>query len=70
MPDVADVADGAITIAQMEAERRARGHSAPESHPDFDGVHCVECDDDIPRARLKLGKVRCVHCQGQKERSR
>ena len=45
--------------------RRALGKSGPESHPDFDGVHCVEpdCEIEIPTARLALGKVRCVDCQ-------
>lgn len=36
---------------------------APESHPDFDGEHCVDCDDKIHEVRLTMGKVRCVHCQ-------
>lgn len=44
--------------------------SAPEKHHDFDGVHCVDCDIEIPDGRLKLGKVRCVDCQSQLERSR
>ncbi len=36
---------------------------APEKHPDFDGEHCVDCEDEIPEVRLTMGKVRCVHCQ-------
>jgi RNA polymerase-binding transcription factor DksA len=36
---------------------------APEKHPDFDGQHCVDCDDEIPELRLSMGRVRCVHCQ-------
>ena len=42
--------------------------NAPESHPAFDGAHCVACDDPIPLARLKMGKVRCVKCQSIKEK--
>lgn len=36
---------------------------APESHPDFDGEHCVDCDEKIHEVRLTMGRVRCVHCQ-------
>lgn len=35
----------------------------PETHPDFDGVHCVECDQEIPAQRLAMLRVRCTHCQ-------
>ena len=37
--------------------------TAPETDPDFDGVHCIECAEGIPAARLKLGKIRCIECQ-------
>ncbi|MBK6906409.1 MAG: hypothetical protein IPH08_04580 [Rhodocyclaceae bacterium] len=47
----------------------ARRRSAPETHPDFDGTHCVRCDVAIPKARLHLGKVRCVDCQTVLERT-
>lgn len=43
----------------QEASRRA----APESDPDFDGVHCIDGGERIPDARLALGKMRCVECQ-------
>lgn len=33
-------------------------------------TECVDCDDDIPPARLALGKVRCVVCQGKLEKRR
>jgi len=68
MADHADVAQEVIETCTADAERRARGKSAPESHPDFDGEHCVDCELDIPPARLLLGKVRCVFCQGLLER--
>lgn len=51
-----------------EARRRVAKLSAPEHHPDFDGLHCIECDDDIPDGRLALGKIRCVYCQQLKEK--
>ena len=67
MPDLADNADPIVELWTADAERRARGKSAPESHPDFDGSHCVGCDEIIPLARLLLGKVRCVECQNDLE---
>lgn len=41
---------------------------APQKHPDFDGVHCLVCDDEIPPQRLAMGRIRCVHCQTRLER--
>jgi len=55
----ASLADGGIAAA-----RRA---NAPETHPDFDGVTCIDCGDDIPKARLDMGRIRCVRCQSEKE---
>ena len=63
MPDLADIASDRIEQHQADSERHARGKSGPESHPDFDGETCVTCGDDIPVARLVLGKTRCVSCQ-------
>lgn len=65
MADLIDVATASVEVCQAEAERRARGKSAPEFHPEFDGVHCVEpdCGVEIPPGRLALGKVRCIDCQ-------
>ena len=57
-------------LREMAAiQARARALAAPENHPDFDGQHCVDCDCAIPPGRLKLGKVRCVDCQGDLEKS-
>lgn len=44
----------------LAAIRRA---NAPQSHPDFDGVHCLDCDTEIPRERLAAGRIRCTDCQ-------
>lgn len=63
MSDIADVAGEAIEVAQAEARARALGKSGPETHPDFDGEHCVDCEVEIPVKRLELYKVRCVSCQ-------
>ena len=44
-----------------------RDRLKPESHPDFDGTHCVECEEEIHPDRLKSGRVYCTHCQTKRE---
>ena len=70
MADIADLAGEAIEACIEDAQRRALGRSAPETHPDFDGEHCIEpeCGVVIPTGRLALGRVRCVECQHLIER--
>ena len=72
MSDLADNAAPTIEALQRAYELNARGKSGPESHPDFDGRHCVgeACGEEIPEARLKMGKVRCRDCQELKERGK
>lgn len=53
-----------ITNAAIAAAARA---NEPESHPDFDGENCLDCDNPIPPRRLEMGKIRCVHCQSKIE---
>lgn len=59
---------------RMEHEVRERAiqeasyRAAPQKHPCFDGLHCVQCDGEIPAGRLALGRVRCIHCQEYLER--
>jgi RNA polymerase-binding transcription factor DksA len=55
-------------MARASGEAAARKANAPQTHPDFDGEHCVECGDDMPRERLAIFKVRCVLCQTRLER--
>lgn len=47
---------------------RAAAAVAPESDPDFDGKHCLDCPTIIPKARRDLGRIRCVACQTIKEK--
>lgn len=68
MADDVDIAQGVNEFHQERSLAEVRAKVAPETHPDFDGKHCVECEDDIPPARLALGKVRCVQCQTDKEK--
>lgn len=70
MADVVDKAQSVVETCTEEAERRIRKQIGPETHPDFDGLHCVTCEETIPAGRLALGKVRCVYCQEDMEKGR
>lgn len=70
MADPVDIANDNVESFTAGAEARARGKSGPEHHPDFDGLHCVDCDEEIPRPRLDMGFVRCVPCKLVLERTR
>jgi RNA polymerase-binding transcription factor DksA len=68
-------ADALDRASQLEEQQRSarinetRQAAAPETHPDFDGIHCVAdgCGVVIPEARRALGKVRCIDCQQELE---
>lgn len=47
---------------------KARELSRPQSHPDFDGKHCLDCDEPIPEVRLKNGYILCVDCKTIQEK--
>lgn len=70
MADEADLAE--VNVQSRMEEYLAANAKAlrPETHPDFDGKHCVECDVGIPPERLAMGKVRCTHCQSTLEYKR
>ena len=69
MADLADIAAETVETCLADALRRQLGKSDVETHADFDGKNCVECEDSLPLIRLKLGRVRCVDCQSRKEKS-
>jgi RNA polymerase-binding transcription factor DksA len=69
--ELTDESDRASAIeAQFneDALEQARRKIAPETSPDFDGLHCIDCGEKIMAARLKLGKIRCIDCQTLKEK--
>lgn len=70
MADIADIANERAEQHLEKALAQQQARSGPESHPDFDGEHCIACDDEIPAARLALGKIRCVACQSRLEAQR
>lgn len=68
---IAELVDQA-QLQQQENEARAlskvRAALGPETHPDFDGKHCLDCGDTIPQKRRMMDKIRCVNCQDALER--
>ncbi len=65
--DENDRASNAEFAHNQDALERVRALAKPETDPDFDGCHCVECGEPIPKARLALSKVRGVTCQQRLE---
>lgn len=65
--DETDYAQHLQLMEQADISRRARELNRPQVHPDFDGEHCIECDIQIPPARLQAGRIRCVDCQEEVE---
>lgn len=70
MSDPNDEATEIETAARQLAIQQAQDKNKPQSHPDFDGESCLECGEEIPLARLKMGKIRCVYCQSASENKR
>jgi RNA polymerase-binding transcription factor DksA len=58
--DIASAIEMGFLAKALEAHK---AKVAPEKHPDFDGVTCLDCGDDIPQVRLAMGRMRCVYCQ-------
>ena len=46
-----------------------RAAGGPQKHPDFDGEHCVDCEDDLPPVRIAYGRIRCTPCQTAAEQA-
>lgn len=67
-PDKFDAASD-LEILQRNAAIAKIQRSLVETHPDFDGENCVDCELEIPEARLKMCRVRCVSCQTDLEYS-
>jgi RNA polymerase-binding transcription factor DksA len=68
LQDEADIASAIEMDFLAKSLADHRNKVAPEKHPDFDGVHCIDCGVEIPEARLKLFKIRCFDCQNELEK--
>ena len=75
--DPLDQASHLAATLNEDGVRDARRKAAPEQEQLPDGTwpttECVgyageECGDDLPEARLKMGRIRCVRCQQKKEK--
>ena len=53
----------ADSLAKVRAAAHARECDKPEYVEVFDGTHCIDCEIEIPEARLAVGRVRCMDCQ-------
>ena len=61
----ADVLDDASELEEQErlgamAKLVASREPTP---PEFDGTHCIDCDENVEEARLEAGRFRCFECQ-------
>ena len=64
--EVFDEADMASALEMEYINNALENHKEkvkPESHPDFDGKRCIDCDAEIPKIRLEMFRIRCVTCQ-------
>jgi RNA polymerase-binding transcription factor DksA len=72
----ADNIDRASDLALQQTEdsinevRRAARPEQEKIDGEWKQKECDDCGDEIPLARLNLGKIRCVFCQSALERRR
>ena len=53
-----------------EVRRLARPEQVVGPDGKWHQTTCEDCEEKIPLARLRLGKIRCIHCQTMLERRR
>lgn len=72
MSEISDANDRASDEEErFRREALLRAHRvARPTHPDFDGVHCLECAEELSKFRLGMFALRCVDCQELFERPR
>lgn len=61
--DEAEIASAFEMSFTAQKLKEFQEKNKPETHPDFDGKHCIDCDGEIIKERLALNKIRCVTCQ-------
>jgi len=64
MADEADIANDLMASEVLSALRKMRQETEGKPGPKT----CVECDEDIPAARRRLGFKLCVECAEEAER--
>jgi RNA polymerase-binding transcription factor DksA len=63
---MADEIDLANDLIEIEVKRALSKRKA--ATPQMGSKHCIECGDDMPEARQKLGFKYCVPCATERER--
>lgn len=66
-----DENDRASFVEQMHVEESVNQllHKREKCPYDFDGCHCVDCDQTIPPERLATGAWRDIYCQEMHEKN-
>lgn len=62
-PDENDMASNHEINHTEKSVKFVQARLAKETHPDFDGEHCLDCGDVMLAARLADGRIRCTACQ-------
>lgn len=68
--DEADLSFLASYLDEKSSLERVKEAMNPKNqigYVDFDGEHCVDCDEKLSEIRLKIGSIRCVNCQTELE---
>ena len=69
--DEACAVEAASTALAVEAAmQKARPEQVQNEDGTWPTIHCADCDYDIEKPRLLLGKVRCIACQTKLEKKR
>ena len=58
-----ELAEATTEHQRNAALAAAAAATQAQSHPDFDGTHCIDCEVHMPLQRLAMGRIRCVPCQ-------
>lgn len=61
--DISDQASHYEHMHNAGSLQAVRARLAPQTHPDFDGVHCLDCGVKLPKQRLADGRIYCTTCQ-------
>jgi NAD-dependent SIR2 family protein deacetylase len=65
--DELDMAAELQEQANVDALARVRTQLT-QTHPDFNGVDCIDCGETLPAVRIAYKRVRCTTCQCEVER--
>lgn len=65
--DFASITEILTVSSGIRAQQRILAEAASRISPEFDGYHCIECDDEINPERLKAVVTdHCINCATKK----